>query len=331
MLLLALVWGIGFVVMGFLSESVLLGILGLIILVIAAAMIKSGIVDPHNADKAAKQSKTDEEEGLAYKQKSLAECRGLEKFSRMHTEDVIKYDQGVAAMRQLGVLMEQSVEQEKEKDWAIWGGIANGIAGPIAGVGTALDIMRENEAIRERNAANKMWGAKQKQELFEMASKAERERPTHMSMVEINSLYAAIFSWSPKTLFKKMLFSNFKVEQNRGTGTVTVTVDWRTLENSVVIDGSLRAKLYDRNFKCVGCAYLNLPKTGTLDKKGTLSGICLGLPLADNYSARLEPVDLWEFTAKQYEDYPGDDNISIQEHMQIVEELKNKYLAELNR
>lgn len=41
---------------------------------------------------------------------------------------------------------------QREKDWAIHGGIAEGIAGPAAGVATALNVMKENEKIREQNS-----------------------------------------------------------------------------------------------------------------------------------------------------------------------------------
>lgn len=42
---------------------------------------------------------------------------------------------------------------QREHDWAVHGGIAQGIAGPAAGVATALNIQRENEQIRAQNAA----------------------------------------------------------------------------------------------------------------------------------------------------------------------------------
>lgn len=41
---------------------------------------------------------------------------------------------------------------EKEKNWATHGGIASGLAGPGAGIATALNTMQENEKIKERNA-----------------------------------------------------------------------------------------------------------------------------------------------------------------------------------
>lgn len=41
---------------------------------------------------------------------------------------------------------------KKEKDWAVHGGIADGIAGPAAGIVTAAKVMQENERIRAQNA-----------------------------------------------------------------------------------------------------------------------------------------------------------------------------------
>ncbi len=42
---------------------------------------------------------------------------------------------------------------QREHDWALHGGIAEGIAGTAAGVATALNIQRENAQIRSQNAA----------------------------------------------------------------------------------------------------------------------------------------------------------------------------------
>ena len=36
---------------------------------------------------------------------------------------------------------------EKEKDWALWGGVAEGIGGLGAGISTALDMQAENLAL----------------------------------------------------------------------------------------------------------------------------------------------------------------------------------------
>lgn len=41
---------------------------------------------------------------------------------------------------------------EKERDWAIWGGMASGAGGIGAGVSTAIDVQRTNAEVRQRNA-----------------------------------------------------------------------------------------------------------------------------------------------------------------------------------
>lgn len=43
------------------------------------------------------------------------------------------------------------MQKQKEKDWSIRAGAAHGIAGPVAGALTALEVMQENEKIREYN------------------------------------------------------------------------------------------------------------------------------------------------------------------------------------
>ncbi|MBQ1252256.1 MAG: hypothetical protein IIY02_05000, partial [Firmicutes bacterium] len=48
-----------------------------------------------------------------------------------------------------------SIGQEKERDWATWGGIANGLGGVGAGVSTAIDIQNKNMQIRANNKARR--------------------------------------------------------------------------------------------------------------------------------------------------------------------------------
>lgn len=53
------------------------------------------------------------------------------------------------AWRQLATVY--GMQKQKEKDWSIRAGAAHGIAGPVAGAMTALEVMQENEKIREYN------------------------------------------------------------------------------------------------------------------------------------------------------------------------------------
>jgi len=47
----------------------------------------------------------------------------------------------------------RAIPLQKEKDWAIMGGIASAIAGGVAGIAVASDIQRKNAEIRAQNAA----------------------------------------------------------------------------------------------------------------------------------------------------------------------------------
>jgi len=190
-------------------EGLIVGLVVFVVLFIICLInhVKNNRQADDNRATTAKQDARAEDLRLEYKQKQIAQARGLDKYYIMHNDEVDAYEKGVQAMRQLGFLMEQSVVQEKEKDWAIHGGIANGLAGPIAGVAIALNTMKDNEEIRARNAENREWGAQQRRQMNELADKAESDKPTRMSMYQIRSVYAAVFSWSPKTLYSKIWFS----------------------------------------------------------------------------------------------------------------------------
>lgn len=57
--------------------------------------------------------------------------------------------EGEEALRKLGMIY--AGQQQKESSWAITGGIAEGIAGPAAGIMAASDTMERNRKIREHN------------------------------------------------------------------------------------------------------------------------------------------------------------------------------------
>lgn len=58
---------------------------------------------------------------------------------------------GEKAMKQLGMIY--LGQQQKESSWAVLGGIAEGIAGPAAGIMAASNAMKSNTKIQEHNAA----------------------------------------------------------------------------------------------------------------------------------------------------------------------------------
>lgn len=277
-----------------------------------------------------------------YSKKFIEQCReerqqykrahtfGLKKFSDISLDDSRKYEAGLRSLQMLGMMMETSVYQEKEKDWAIRGGLANGIGGIGAGIVTAVDTMRQNDRIRSENEARREWGARQNQMFQELAAEAASKAPDYLPVSALEKKYIAITAWSPYTLMEKMSIFLDEVVVDNQTGAVTVFAKWQSYNRELCIDGAFRAKLYTPEGQCAGCAYLVLPKTGTAQFKGRMNGVCAAPKHADSYQVKFEPVDLWELAAKGTEDFPRAEKLTQEEHEQIVRELEANYLAELD-
>lgn len=303
--------------------------IGLAFLIPAILWTRSMILAPKREAEAKRKAKLAEQTKEAQEQQQLSELEGLAKYHRMDENAARRYQEGVAAIHQLGILMQQSVYQEQEKDWALLGGVAEGIAGPVAGVLTAVDAMQDNEKIRAQNAARREWGARQNAFYQDLARQAHRERPVALSMEELREKYEAVLSWDPDTLFSLLRLTDVQAEVDEITGAVTVSAHWQQKDNSICIDGTLRAKLYTAAGVCVGCAYLVLPMTGTVGFKGYLEGICVEPKEPGPYTVILEPVDLWELAAKGNAASRKTGVLSVSKHRKIVAQIKTRYQNEI--
>lgn len=333
--LFLMTWGMGiFCIVGSFivnprSQAPMFFQIGVAFLVAAIFWTRSMINAPKRKAEEEKAKKRGEQTKREQEEKTLAHMEGLEKFHYMDTEDARKYQEGFAAIRELGVIMQQSVYQEKKKDWAILGGIADGIAGPAAGLVTAVNAVNDNAKIEAENAARREWGAKQNAFYRDLAMQAERERPRALSMTELQKKYTTLLSWSPATLVSLIRFSDTNADIDEQTGAVLVSTAWQQKNKSICIDGALRAKLYTSSGECAGCAYLVLPKTGTAGFNGELSGICASPKKSDSYTVQIEPVDLWELTSKENAKPRITDYLTDYEHRQLVSDYEAKYLSEL--
>lgn len=299
----------------------------------AVCAILIGYFKDLRSEREAEAQKTKKLEGQRkqeQEEKTLAHMVGLEKFHQMDVDDARRYQEGIVAMRQLGVIMQQSVYQEKKKDWAILGGIAEGIAGPAAGIITAANAINDNAKIEANNAARREWGVKQNAFYQNLASQAEQKRKTALSMKELQEKYMAVLSWKPSTLFSLIKFSGTKADVDAQTGAVFVSTSWKQEDKSICIDGALRAKLYTGSGQCAGCAYLVMPKVGTVGFEGKLTGICASpIKKATHYSVKIEPVDLWELALKENATFRRTDNLTDSAHRKLVTDYEVKFRAEL--
>lgn len=301
-----------------------MGVVYLLLFVLAMIALPIGMNIEKNKAKLAEQIKKEN------RQRTVAHTEGLYKYIEVERDEDNEYKEGVAAMRRLGHMLQQSVYQEKESDWATWGGMAAGIAGPAAGVATATQIMLDNEKIRAANEARRQWGAQQNKHMQDLANQAERRSPGVSSMSKIKEKYVADMSWNPDTLFAKLTINGIQTEIDPKTHAVDVKANWKQDDRTICIDGALRAKLYTRWNKCAGCAYLILPKTGTATFKGSLSGICAQPRRSSSYTVKVEPVNLWELAAKDNAGIRETDNLTAEQHKKIVKEYELNYQKELN-
>lgn len=184
---------------------------------------------------------------------------------------------------------------QKKGDWAIAGGIANGLAGPAAGLVTALGVQERNATIDSNNAAITSAAVAMNLNLLEKQVKVEEEREKwekKLSKAQ-QSLY--------KELPKEQLFEALTVEVKEkktsatGKGRVTISVSQKTPitifeDVRAVIDGSLTIYVISGGH-VVGQGMIAFPYEGT-EHSFTRTVICEG-NIPSEYDVMVKPNMLW--------------------------------------
>ena len=187
--------------------------------------------------------------------------------------------------------------QQKERDWAVWGGIANGIAGVGAGVATAADIQMQNMQIREENERRRQAALPGYMFMTDSASGNSRNADAIMKEIE-NFKLKLISDASKEMLLEKISFTNTDVLVSE-TGAAMVCTS-ASLDPGFMIfddvpacvDGTIVAKIYDGDKLC-GTAQLVLPIYG-LGQNITLNGICIDCcQPGKHYSVKFVAKNLW--------------------------------------
>lgn len=187
--------------------------------------------------------------------------------------------------------------QQKERDWATWGGIADGIAGFGAGVSTAVDIQMQNMQIRAENEKRRQ--AALPGYMFMTNSAQGNRRNADEIMKEIENFKLKLVSdESAAELMKKISFSNTDVlvsETGAAMICTSATLDpkFKIFDDvPAVVDGTIIAKIYDGDQLC-GTAQLVLPMYG-LGQNIPLNGICIDCcKPGKNYTAKFTAKNLW--------------------------------------
>ena len=187
--------------------------------------------------------------------------------------------------------------QQREMDWATWGGAASGIAGFGAGVSTAIDIQMKNAQIRAENE-QRMRDAMPGYMFFSDNARGNLSNADAI-MQEIENFKLKLISDEPAAkLMEQITFQDTDVlVSETGAAMVCTTAslnpDFMIFDDvPAVVDGTLIAKIYDGERLC-GTAQLVLPVYG-LGRNIPLRGICIDCCQPGKaYTVRFVPKNLW--------------------------------------
>lgn len=225
------------------------------------------------------------------------ECVGYDKKTTM-LKDMITVKNGEIE-ELLSPAVNAEFSKKREHDWAIHGGIASGIAGPVAGLAAAVRVSQENAQIRQNNA---QLAELQYKYLGVVAGDVQKLNR------QIESLEGQISSHRTKVIpetseIKIMSNLNIVVQETSisqtGAFLIKASVKCNTpvsIYNELpgVIDGTIAADLYQEK-QLVGTALMSLPVDGVDCKPVIVEGMGLsGANRLKGYKIKFRPYHLWE-------------------------------------
>lgn len=220
---------------------------------------------------------------------AVARLAGCQKRVQMLTDLIGNYDKeiqklkdGEEAMKQLAMIY------TKESDWAILGGAANGIAGPVASAAVIWDTMKKNGEIAKYNEGMRKASMDVLSGSVSVAGnriKAEEEREN--IKVRLEEAKGKIILSKPDA---NEIWNNIHIGRNysvkrydSGVLHISISLDfWESFALNIplgvhmVVDGTIRANVTMDGID-IGTAEFPLPLYGIpcdADAKVTLDGMC---------------------------------------------------------
>lgn len=202
-----------------------------------------------------------------------------------------------AASLDKGAEMLMRSTQQKERDWAIWGGIADGLAGPAAGIATAIDIQAQNAQIRAQNEAN--MRATMPAYMSVTGSASQNRANANAIEKEIQLMREKLISdISSEKVFEMLQVVNPTVEVSE-TGAFRVTATAETLKKlfifddvPAVADGTIVAHVFEDD-KEIGTATMVLPVNGISSKTGLVGMALSGARQDKKHTVTFTVGKLW--------------------------------------
>ena len=188
---------------------------------------------------------------------------------------------------------------QKEQSWATQAGIANGLAGPVAGIATAMDIQAKNAQIREENNTRTQLLAGSLVGIDGQIRSSQKELEA-LEKELADAKLKMVADTPGEKLIKALSFkvTNVTISETGAftvKATITKTKDikvFKDLKSETVIDGTISADLYQDGEKR-GSALLVLPVFG-LGPAVTVEGMGLNGAKKDvAYEIKFTPYHLW--------------------------------------
>ena len=229
-----------------------------------------------------------------------ASFAGREKRIAMLNDVIDKCERAVPALMN-GAEITLRESQEKELDWATFGGIASGLAGGAAGLATAADIQAKNAQIRANNQARKEAVKPRMMAMYNAAIEYKQEGKEAKAALEAAKLKLVAEDSAESALSRLSIEVDRVTISKTGAFELKATMQLKkpfTIFETVnaVVDGTISADLYQEGTK-VGSALLVLPTFG-VGEKVTIEGIGLrGAKVGVPYKVKFTAHKLWEMEA----------------------------------
>ncbi len=170
------------------------------------------------------------------------------------------YREGQEAMALVGAILSSSVKQEKTMDWSFLGGLANGLAGPGAGMTVAASIIEENAVIEKRNATARKVAEKTINGFYKDAASMtssivdlENEKKLMEHYLKEAGFKSVLEQYSTNDIYKKLDIDVEVLDYKDNTGLYVSVRIINQFDNDefdrkkYVIDGTLKGEIYCNN------------------------------------------------------------------------------------
>lgn len=182
------------------------------------------------------------------------------------------------------------------RDWSVAGGIASAIAGPAAGIATAIDVQNKN-ALAQQRADELRSSAISLTVQHEMLAHGDANMIKKLQK-EISDIESKLVADENQEKLFELICPTVKNQSVTETGALMATISIKAAKTKIydevdaVVDGTIMGEIFS-NGKLVDQMIFCLNKSGSL-RSDSISGICITLkdPNA-SYELVLKPNKLW--------------------------------------